>query len=325
MKKTLNIIFTSLMALYPTFVFFALSFTDISTETIAIGMLVICGIAFLLNIKTSNRYTPLFACIIAVLMLFSDAKTVLKFYPIGVVFLVLWAFGITLFQKNTIVFGFARFLDSSILDHPGLAEIKKYCRRITEVWCAWFIVNIIIDFVFVFSGDFKTWAIFNGPICLGVQIVIFVGEFIARYFFMKALNRRYGLPKPGFFDMFRNIWQMRKKLHESKNSVSEGEDTSVRYTGSGPANSAPEGEDTNVRNTGSGLANSASEGENAGGRSSEAASEGGDAGGRSSEVASLDAGCSAGATGTGASGAVSGGNPPERESAGSSCEERTDK
>lgn len=211
MKKTLNVIFTSLMAIYPTFVFFALSFTNISLEFIAVGMLAVCGIAFLLNIKTSNRYTPLFACIIAILMLFTDAEKVLKFYPIGIVFLVLWAFGITLFQKNTIVYGFATLTDKTIPDHPGLAEIKLYCRRVTKVWCLWFIVNILIDFYFVFFGNFEDWTFFNGPICWAVQIILFTGEFIVRYFVMCKINRKYGLPKPGFFDMFKNMFKKRKK------------------------------------------------------------------------------------------------------------------
>lgn len=186
------------MFLYSVFIFCAISVFNFSMNTISTVLLCLGIAAFIVNIETNARYAPLFMCVVAIVLRFTDADVVLRFYPIGVISVCLCLFGSSLFQKETIIFKFASILDRSIKTHPGRADIEKYCRHVTEVWVSWFIINLFIAFYFVFFGSIEKWTIFNGPVCWFVQGMIFLVEFLVRYKVNNRIAVKYNLPEQSF-------------------------------------------------------------------------------------------------------------------------------
>jgi uncharacterized membrane protein len=81
----------------------------------------------------------------------------LLLYPVlvSVAFLVVFAYG--LFRPPTVVECLARRMEPH-LPPEGVA----YTRKVTIMWCGFFLFNALVSGVTVYSGDMAMWAIYNG-------------------------------------------------------------------------------------------------------------------------------------------------------------------
>ncbi|EIC83210.1 hypothetical protein [Serratia sp. M24T3] len=83
----------------------------------------------------------------------------LLYYPVVVNALLLLLFGYSLFVSPPIVERLAR------LSQPDLPPRGvKYTRRVTQVWCAFFIINGSIALFTCLFGDIAVWTLYNGGI-----------------------------------------------------------------------------------------------------------------------------------------------------------------
>jgi uncharacterized membrane protein len=111
----------------------------------------------------------------------------LKFYPVIVNLALLAVFGLSLRRKETQVFRFAMLADPSILTSPHRQKIERYCRKVTILWCAFFVANgLVAAFTAIFMENW-IWALYNGAIVYILMGMLFAGEFFARKRFQRNL------------------------------------------------------------------------------------------------------------------------------------------
>lgn len=99
----------------------------------------------------------------------------LKLYPALVNLVMLMVFGLSLRFPPTVVERLAR------LQQPDLpAAGVRYTRRVTQVWCAFFIFNgLLAAMTAVWASD-QVWVLYNGFLAYVMIAVLFAGEWLVR-------------------------------------------------------------------------------------------------------------------------------------------------
>ncbi|MCL2441514.1 MAG: AMP-binding protein [Treponema sp.] len=102
--------------------------------------------------------------------------------------LFLFFFGFTLFMPQTLIYRFAVLMDKSIPGSPWNKKIAGYCRKVTIVWCCFFLLNGSFAAYTVFFGSEKLWTIYNGGIVFILMSLIFAIEYIIRKIIQKKVH-----------------------------------------------------------------------------------------------------------------------------------------
>lgn len=117
----------------------------------------------------------------AVLVLLSLAaylgndERVLRLWPVGINLSLLLIFVASLLKPPSMIERFARLL------HPDLPpEGVRYTRRVTQIWCAFFVLNGTIAAVTAFGATRETWVLYNGFIAYVLVGALFCGEWLIR-------------------------------------------------------------------------------------------------------------------------------------------------
>jgi uncharacterized membrane protein len=80
-----------------------------------------------------------------------------------------------LFSPQSLVERIAR------IQHPNLPpEGVVYTRRVTQIWCVFFVVNGGIALVTALWSSFEIWSLYNGLIAYVLMGLLFAGEYIVR-------------------------------------------------------------------------------------------------------------------------------------------------
>lgn len=99
----------------------------------------------------------------------------LLFYPVVVSGVMLAVFGGSLWSSMPVVERLARLRD------PVLPErVVRYTRRVTQIWCAFFIGNGGIALVTALYGDMSLWTAWNGMISYLLMGMLMAGEWLVR-------------------------------------------------------------------------------------------------------------------------------------------------
>jgi uncharacterized membrane protein len=98
----------------------------------------------------------------------------LKFYPVIVSLVLLAVFGVSLFRPPSMIERFARLQTPDLPTHA-----IAYTRKVTWVWCGFFILNGAIACLSVFASD-KIWALYNGLISYVLIGLLLAGEYWIR-------------------------------------------------------------------------------------------------------------------------------------------------
>jgi len=168
----INVALGALLLAYPALVYFGLQAH--SPLAIAAVLVLVTSLRTLLI----RDYTSLLMCLAALTAaIFSwlgDSAIGLKCYPVFISACMLTAFSTSLWRGPSIIERLAR------LQEPDLPpEGIVYCRKVTQVWCLFFIINGSIACVTVFAED-KIWALYNGLIAYIAMGILFAGEYILR-------------------------------------------------------------------------------------------------------------------------------------------------
>jgi acyl-CoA synthetase (AMP-forming)/AMP-acid ligase II len=94
--------------------------------------------------------------------------------------LFLCIFGITLFAPPVIIFRFATLQDKTIRGSLAEKKIEAYCRKVTLVWCVFFVLNGGTAVYSVFWASDAFWSLYNGGISYIIMGIIFSIEFLIR-------------------------------------------------------------------------------------------------------------------------------------------------
>lgn len=187
MRKFLKVLFYFVAALYPVLVFTFLVILKIPARLLSLCVIALAA-AFFLSFTGSSgavkgkdgkkkflmNWRPLFSSVLflaaGILCFAFNQKVFLKLYSVAVNATLLIVFGSTLFFKPNIIFRFATLADKSIKGSSFEANVEKYCRKVTVVWCIFFIINGSIaaytalhDFGSEMLND-RVWSVYNGGI-----------------------------------------------------------------------------------------------------------------------------------------------------------------
>ncbi|GIX34859.1 MAG: hypothetical protein KatS3mg126_0638 [Lysobacteraceae bacterium] len=159
--------------LYPALVYFGL--TLLSARAVAFLVLIL-GVARALGSRGVGRwFAGLGAAGLAMMALASNQVLPLKLYPVLVNALLLAFFLGSVFWPPTVIERLAR------LREPDLpARAQDYARKVTWVWCVFFLVNGGISLWTALAADDVTWTLYNGLVSYLLIGTLFAGEWLVR-------------------------------------------------------------------------------------------------------------------------------------------------
>ncbi|PSL16637.1 putative membrane protein [Marinobacterium halophilum] len=112
---------------------------------------------------------------VLIITLLWDAHRGLKFYPVLVNLGLLLVFGSSLFASQTVVERLARIKEPE-LPPEGVC----YTRKVTQVWCLFFVFNATVSMATMLWASDKVWALYNGLIAYLFIGLILALEWIVR-------------------------------------------------------------------------------------------------------------------------------------------------
>lgn len=175
MKTLLNGLLALLTMLYPFIVYFGSRYLE--SRQIAAIILVTLGLRLLFSYTARHWSSPL---MLAGMLYFgfaiwSDGLATLRFYPVIANAAMLLLFAWTLFCPPSLVERIAR------VQHPDLPLSGiLYTKRVTEVWCLFFIFNGSLAFATAKWCSFELWSLYNGFIAYILMGILFIIEYIVR-------------------------------------------------------------------------------------------------------------------------------------------------
>jgi acyl-CoA synthetase (AMP-forming)/AMP-acid ligase II/3-hydroxymyristoyl/3-hydroxydecanoyl-(acyl carrier protein) dehydratase/intracellular septation protein A len=213
-----KIFFFIVATLYPALIFYFLVIRKVETRLFSLFVMTFALLAFITgtglsfrrksggpdqkNVKTRGvgGSPPLFwnfllIFVLGALCLIVNSSIILKFYPLLMNGLFLAAFGSTLFFPPSMIFRFATIQDKSIRGSLTEKRVSDYCRKVTHVWCAFFVFNGSIAAWTIFFGTDALWSVYNGVISYILIGVLFMGEFIVRKIVQKKMPEAVPLSK----------------------------------------------------------------------------------------------------------------------------------
>jgi uncharacterized membrane protein len=113
--------------------------------------------------------------------LLSNSALPLKLYPVLVNGALLTAFSWGLYSPPTVIERMAR------LRHADLPPAAiAYMRRVTLVWCAFFVLNGSMALYTAVFASLATWSLYNGLVSYALMGLLFAGEYVVRLRVMRA-------------------------------------------------------------------------------------------------------------------------------------------
>lgn len=208
MKKFLKALFYVIAAVYPILVFSLLVVFKVDTKVLSLCIVALAAAFFLSatgskkvgdNEKGALDWKPLVSSalfLIAGLFCFITGKEYfLKLYSVVINATLLAVFGSTLFIEPNIIFRFATLADKSIKGSSFEKQVYSYCKKVTVVWCCFFIINGGIAAYTTFFCSREVWAIYNGGISYVLMGTLFVVEFIIRKMVDRRMIKAYPITK----------------------------------------------------------------------------------------------------------------------------------
>lgn len=120
--------------------------------------------------------------VLSVASIWMREAQLLLWYPVVVNGVMLTLFGSSLFSRMSIVERLARWREGE-LPPAGV----RYTRRVTQVWCAFFIINGSVSLFTCLAGNVHWWTLWNGMISYLLMGLLFACEWLVRI----RVKRRY--------------------------------------------------------------------------------------------------------------------------------------
>ena len=174
----LKLVIGLLAVIYPLAIYFGLTYFD--AKTIGPLVLAVVGLRFWSNKKLRPYIVAAFIIGATVLWL-SNSALLLQFIPVAMNIFMLGIFAWSLHRPPTIIETFARRLRKDDMPQP----VIDYTRKVTQVWCGFFIVNgAVATYTAVFCS-LQMWTFYNGLISYIAMGCLLAGEYGYRQLVVK--------------------------------------------------------------------------------------------------------------------------------------------
>lgn len=181
MGAVIKAVFAAILLAYPLLVYFGLNYLDIRVLAL---LLIVLAIARVVGILSAARSAPMrtqmifaaFALIVVATTSFLfESIDALRLYPVFVSGLLLILFSVSLFYPPTIIEKLARFSEPD-LPPEGVA----YTRKVTMVWCGFFVLNGGVALYTALENSFEVWTFYNGFLSYILMGGLFSIEYVVR-------------------------------------------------------------------------------------------------------------------------------------------------
>lgn len=179
LRKILNTLALSLTLFYPLAIYFGLQHFEPRLFGALLGAVLLlrqwqAAHRFAASLTASEWLSlgTLFAYTLAIVV--SNSEIILLLYPAFVSLSLLSVFGRSLRHPPTVIERIAHLSDPEL---PP--EGVRYTRRVTQVWCAFFVSNASISIATIFASR-EAWLLYNGFIAYLLMGLMFAGEWLFR-------------------------------------------------------------------------------------------------------------------------------------------------
>lgn len=170
-----------LVLAYPLLIYVALQ--RASPRTIALCALApLLARSLLMGREKWRDYTRIWAApvtaltiVFAISAIWNDPLSLLAAPTLGSLALLL-TFGRSLRGPESIVEAMARVQRGEVL----APDVARYCRRVTWLWCGFFVVNGAVAFGLALFGTIEAWALYTGVVSYVLVGTLFAAEFVYR-------------------------------------------------------------------------------------------------------------------------------------------------
>lgn len=169
-----------LFALYPALIFVGLQYLD--ARTLGILVLIALALRYRNQVRGLTRGlsgAPWVAAgipaVVGLAAVAANSESLLRLYPASISAGLLLLFAVSLIRPPTMIERIARVRES---DLP--AEGVRYTRRVTEVWCLFFVVNGTAAIYTALWTSREVWALYNGLIAYILIGALVLGERLVR-------------------------------------------------------------------------------------------------------------------------------------------------
>ena len=166
---------------YPFIVYFILQHHG--ARALAIPLCVIALLRFAIGRERVWAVVVLVTVALAAATIVWDVSAPAKLYPVAVNLGLLAVFAHSLTHPPSVAERIARVREP---DLPPQAV--TYTRRVTQVWCVYFVVNAAIAGTLAVAASDRAWTLYSGGIAYAAAGVLFAGEFLVR----QQVRRKWG-------------------------------------------------------------------------------------------------------------------------------------
>lgn len=180
MQTVLHVLGGLFLATYPVIVYFGIT----NWKPRAVAVLLLLVLVAMLPIRYWNQGSehlwavvraPLAVLAMLVLAALMDDRRLVLALPVLVNMILLLHFAGSLVGPVPVVERLAR------LEQPELSPSEvRYCRSVTWLWVAFFLVNGLVAGVLAVTGPLSLWAVYTGLVSYLLIGVVFTGEFVVR-------------------------------------------------------------------------------------------------------------------------------------------------
>ena len=128
-----------------------------------------------LKLSRASRWWLAGALLLAAVAIWNNALLPLKLYPVLVNLGMLTVFGYSLYAPPTMIERMARLSDPAL---PAYAV--AYTRRVTQVWCGFFVINGMLALLTAVWASAAIWSLYNGVLAYVLMGCLFAGEYLVR-------------------------------------------------------------------------------------------------------------------------------------------------
>jgi uncharacterized membrane protein len=186
MSRLFILALSCLVAVYPLIVLFGLEVVPVYYLGLFFVVLAVLRLWFL-RASIGVQVLPVILCAILILValyvVFSGQPVWFRFYPVAVNATLLGMFLLSLWRGPTIVERMAR------ISNPQLpAVVIPYTRKVTILWCCFFLGNGLAAFYTAQWASFEIWGWYNGAVAYCLMGAVFVGEWFVRRHVQRNTN-----------------------------------------------------------------------------------------------------------------------------------------
>lgn len=176
----INLLITITSVAYPLLWLVEMEYSSILLKGLPVIMACLWFFKGLIQQTTFQRYLSFGLSFFFIAVSITRSFGTMYWYPVIINILMLILFGSSLFSSQTFVERLAR------LQIPTLPpQAVLYTRRVTQVWCVVFILNIGITTTLILLEQFYYWALFSGIISYVILASVMAIEWLIRQRMMK--------------------------------------------------------------------------------------------------------------------------------------------